>query len=113
MPQRHADLCGTAGLPAVFRRYGYESDGNELTNQIEYDGGEPIAIESAIFGVEDTDLYTFYLSPSPGTTDIASMEAAKDYLRILGRNPRGTVDTASEPFEISYKDIFVKGQRCV
>ncbi|HJI18850.1 MULTISPECIES: hypothetical protein [Alistipes] len=82
----------------------------ELTNQIEYDGGEPIAIESAIFGVEDTDLYTFYLSPSPGITDIASMEAAKDYLRILVRNPRGTVDTASEPFEISYKDIFVKGQ---
>ena len=59
----------------------------ELTNQIEYDGGEPIAIESAIFGVEDTDLYTFYLSPSPGITDIASMEAAKDYLRILVRNP--------------------------
>lgn len=82
----------------------------ELKNQIEYDGGKLIDIKSAIFDVEDTDLYTFYLSPSAGITDLAGMSAAKDYLKVVVRNPKGTVNTASDTFEISYKDISVKKQ---
>ena len=82
----------------------------ELKNQIEYDGGKLIDIKSVIFDVEDTDLYTFYLSPTAGITDIAGMSAAKDYLAVVVRNPKGQVNTATETFEITYKDISVKKQ---
>lgn len=82
----------------------------ELKNQIEYNGGALVDIKSAIFDVEDTDLYTFYLSPTSGITDLAGMDAAKDYLRVAVRNPKGTVNTATDTFEISYKDISVKKQ---
>lgn len=80
----------------------------QLTDQIEYDGGTPIDIKSAIFEIEDTDLYTFYLSPTAGITDMEGMSGANDYLRIMVRNPKGTVNTESDTFEISYKDISVK-----
>ena len=82
----------------------------ELKDQIRYGDGQPADVKSAIFDVEDTDLYTFYLSPTAGITDLAGMSAAKDYLRVAVRNPRGTVNTASDTFEISYKDISVKKQ---
>lgn len=82
----------------------------ELKDQIRYGDGEPADVKSAIFDVEDTDLYTFYLSPTAGVTDLAGMSAAKDYLRVTVRNPKGTVNTASDTFEISYKDISVKKQ---
>lgn len=82
----------------------------ELKDQIRYGDGEPADVKSAIFDVEDTDLYTFYLSPTAGVTDLAGMSAAKDYLRVVVRNPRGTVNTASDTFEISYKDISVNKQ---
>lgn len=36
------------------------------------------------------------------------MSGANDYLRIMVRNPKGTVNTESDTFEISYKDISVK-----
>ncbi|WP_299099319.1 hypothetical protein [uncultured Alistipes sp.] len=80
----------------------------QLEDQIEYDGGTPINIKSAIFEVEDTDLYTFYLSPTAGITDMDGMSGANDYLRVMVRNPKGTVDTETDTFEISYKDISVK-----
>lgn len=80
----------------------------QLADQIEYDGGTPIDIKSAIFEIEDTDLYTFYLSPTAGITDMEGMSGANDYLRIMVRNPKGTVNTESDTFEISYKDISVK-----
>lgn len=80
----------------------------ELKNQIEYDGGKLIDIKSAIFDLEDTDLYTFYLSPRTGITDLAGMTATNDYLRVMVRNPKGTVNTTTDTFEISYKDISVK-----
>ena len=60
----------------------------ELKNQIEYDGGKLIDIKS----------------------DIAGMSAAKDYLAVVVRNPKGQVNTATETFEITYKDISVKKQ---
>lgn len=82
----------------------------ELNDQIRYDGGQPTDIKSAIFDVEDTDLYTFYLSPTAGIKDLAGMSAAKDYLSVVVRNPRGTVNTASDTFEIAYKDISVTKQ---
>lgn len=80
----------------------------ELKDQIQYNGGSPIDIKSAIFDVEDTDLYTFLLSPTSGITDMAGMTAAKDYLRVTVRNPKGTVNTDTDTFEISYKDVGVK-----
>lgn len=80
----------------------------QLVDQIEYDGGTPIDIKSAIFEIEDTDLYTFYLSPTAGITDMEGMGTANDYLRVMVRNPKGTVNTESDKFEISYKDISVK-----
>lgn len=80
----------------------------ELKNQIEYDGGKLIDIKSAIFDVEDTDLYTFYLSPRSGIIDVEGMTATNDYLRVMVRNPKGTVNTTTDTFEISYKDISVK-----
>ena len=82
----------------------------ELHNQIEYDGNEPADIESAVFDVEDTDLYTFYLASAPGITDVAGMAAAEDCLSVTVRNPEGAVDTANDAFEISCKDISVNGQ---
>lgn len=82
----------------------------ELKNQIEYDGGKPIDIKSAIFDVEDTDLYTLLLSPTSGITDLAGMTAANDYLSVVVRNPKGTVNTDDDTFEISYRDISVKKQ---
>lgn len=80
----------------------------QLVDQIEYDGGTPIDIKSAIFEVEDTDLYTFYLSPTAGIADMDGMSEANDYLRVMVRNPKGTVNTESDTFEISYKDISIK-----
>lgn len=82
----------------------------ELKDQIEYDGGKLIDIESAIYEVEDTDLYTFLLSPTAGIETVAAMEEAGDYLRVQVRNPRGAVDTGTETFEIGYKDISVRKQ---
>ncbi len=82
----------------------------ELKNQIEYNGGALVTIKSVIYDVEDTDLYTFYLSPTANITDIAGMTTANDFLRIVVRNPKGAVDTATNPFEIAYKDISVKKQ---
>lgn len=80
----------------------------ELNDQIEYDGDTPVDIKSAIYEIGDEGLYTFYLSPTAGITDMEQMEAADDYLRVQVTNPKGTVDTASETFEISYRDISVK-----
>ena len=79
----------------------------ELNDQFEYDGGAPVAIKSAIYEVEDTDLYTFYLSPSNGVTGMDDMTAVNDFLRIAVRNPKGTVNTETDEFEIAYKDIAV------
>lgn len=36
------------------------------------------------------------------------MSEANDYLRVMVRNPKGTVNTESDTFEISYKDISIK-----
>ena len=79
----------------------------ELNAQFEYDGGDPVDIKSAIYEVEDTDLYTFYLSPSNGVTGMDDMTAVNDFLRIAVRNPKGTVNTETDEFEIAYKDIAV------
>lgn len=79
----------------------------QLVDQIEYDGGTAVDIKSAIYEVEDTDLYTFYLSPTEGITSIKGMTDARDYLQVKVRNPKGAVDIASEEYEISYKDITI------
>lgn len=79
----------------------------ELNDQFEYDGGDPVDIKSAIYEVEDPDLYTFYLSPSNGVTGMDDMTAVNDFLRIAVRNPKGTVNTETDEFEIAYKDIAV------
>lgn len=79
-----------------------------LTDQIQYDGGDLIDIKSAIYVAEEDGSYTFYFSPTAGLINAAQMEKADDYLRVMVENPKGTVNTASDPFEIEYKDISVK-----
>lgn len=106
-----ATLFAAAGLAACSDDK--ENDGPtppppvELENQIEYNGGALIDIKSAIYDIEDTDLYTFYLSPSGSVTDVDEMHTVNDFLRVTVRNPKGTVNTQTDEFEIAYKDISV------
>lgn len=80
-----------------------------LTDQFEYDGGDPIDIKSVVYEIdeEDSKIYTFYLSPSEGITTIKGMEKADDYLKLVVLKPHGEVDTSAEDFQISYEDISV------
>lgn len=79
-----------------------------LTDQIQYDGGDLIGIKSAIYVAEEDGSHTFYLSPTEGLINAEQMKQADDYLRVMVESPKGTVNTASDPFEIEYKDISVK-----
>ena len=79
-----------------------------LDNQIELNGGTPVDIKSAIYEVTDTDLYTFYLSPTAGVTTVIGMLEADDYMLVSVRAPQGTVEVEDE-FEIRYDDISVSG----
>lgn len=80
-----------------------------LTDQIEYDGGDPIDIKSVVYEIdeEDSQLYTFYLSPTEGLQTVKQMENADDYLKLVVQKPHGEVNTASENFEIYYEDISI------
>lgn len=80
-----------------------------LNNQIEYNGGDPIDIKSVIYEIDENNsqIYTFYLSPSEGITTVNGMKAADDYLMISGEKPHGQVNTSTENFAISYEDISV------
>lgn len=80
-----------------------------LNDQIEYNGGDLIDIKSAVYAVdeENTDLYTFYLSPTEGIETVKEMEEAADYLKVSVENPAGTVDTKNQLFSIDYEDISV------
>lgn len=80
----------------------------KLVDQIQYDGGDKVNIKSAIYVVEEDGNHTFYLSPTEGLINAAQMKQANDYLRVMVKDPKGTVNTAVEPFEIEYKDISVK-----
>lgn len=80
-----------------------------LNDQIEYNGGELIDIKSAIYAIdeENTDLYTFYLSPTEGITTVKGMEETDDYLKVSVEDPAGTVDTKNQLFSIDYEEISV------
>lgn len=80
-----------------------------LNDQIEYNGGDLIDIKSVVYAVdeENTDLYTFYLSPTEGIETVKEMEKAADYLKVSVEDPAGTVDTKNQLFSIEYKDISV------
>ena len=80
-----------------------------LNDQIEYNGGDLIDIKSAVYAVdeENTDLYTFYLSPTEGIETVKQMEEAADYLKVSVEDPAGTVDTKNQLFSIDYEDISV------
>lgn len=80
-----------------------------LNDQIEYNGGDLIDIKSAVYAVdeENTDLFTFYLSPTEGIETVKEMEAAADYLKVSVETPTGTVDTKNQLFSIDYEDISV------
>lgn len=80
-----------------------------LNDQIEYNGGDLIDIKSAVYAVdeENTDLFTFYLSPTEGIETVKEMEAAADYLKVSVEDPAGTVDTKNQLFSIEYEDISV------
>ena len=80
-----------------------------LNDQIEYNGGDLIDIKSVVYAVdeENTDLFTFYLSPTEGLETVKEMEKAADYLKVSVENPNGTVDTKNQLFSIDYEDISV------
>ena len=80
-----------------------------LNDQIEYNGGDLIDIKSAVYAVdeENTDLLTFYLSPTEGLETVKQMEAADDYLKVMVEEPAGTVDTQAQLFSIDYEEISV------
>ena len=81
----------------------------ELEDQIQYDGGALVDINSAIYEVEDTDLYTFYLSPAAGIAGVGDLEeSGEEYLAVTVRNPGGTVDTENDEFSVSYRDVTVR-----
>lgn len=75
-----------------------------LENQIEYKGGDWTDIRSVIYEVTDTDLYTFWLSPTEGLTSIVAMVEADDFLLVSARNPQGAVDTETGEFTVTYGD---------
>lgn len=80
-----------------------------LTDQFEYDGGDPIDIKSVVYEIDenDSEVYNFYLSPSEGISTVKGMENADDYLKIVVKKPHGEVDTAAEDFSVAYEDISV------
>lgn len=80
-----------------------------LNDQIEYNGGDLIDIKSAVYAVdeENTDLFTFYLSPTEGLETVKEMEKAADYLKVSVEDPNGTVDTKNQLFSVDYADISV------
>lgn len=80
-----------------------------LNDQIEYNGGDLIDIKSAVYAVdeENTDLFTFYLSPTEGIETVKEMEKAANYLKVSVEDPNGTVDTKNQLFSIDYEDISV------
>ena len=81
----------------------------KLEDQIQYDGGALVDINSAIYEVEDTDLYTFYLSPAAGIAGVGDLEeSGEEYLAVTVRNPGGTVDTENDEFSVSYRDVTVR-----
>lgn len=81
----------------------------KLEDQIQYDGGALVDINSAIYEVEDTDLYTFYLSPVDGIAGVGDLEdSGEEYLAVTVRNPGGTVDTENDEFSVSYRDVTVR-----
>ena len=75
-----------------------------LENQIEYKGGDWTDIRSVIYEVTDTDLYTFWLSPTEGLTSVVAMVEADDFLLVSARNPQGAVDTETGEFTVTYGD---------
>ena len=81
----------------------------KLEDQIQYDGGALVDINSAIYEVEDTDLYTFYLSSVDGIAGVGDLEdSGEEYLAVTVRNPGGTVDTENDEFSVSYRDVTVR-----
>ena len=101
------------GLGSCEKGINGEDPGTEppvkLEDQIQYDGGALVDINSAIYEVEDTDLYTFYLSPAAGIAGVGDLEeSGEEYLAVTVRNPGGTVDTENDEFSVSYRDVTVR-----
>lgn len=106
-------LATVFGLGSCEKEINGEDPGTEppvkLEDQIQYDGGTLVDINSAIYEVEDTDLYTFYLSPAAGIAGVGDLEeSGEEYLAVTVRNPGGTVDTENDEFSVSYRDVTVR-----
>ena len=80
----------------------------EIKNQIEYSEEPLISIKSVIYEAGADNSYSFYLSPTEGITNIAGMQKAADYLFVKTTSVKGEVNTETENFEVSYKDITAK-----
>ncbi len=79
-----------------------------IKNQIEYNNESLTSIKSVIYEADADNSYSFYLSPTEGITNIAGMQQAADYVFVKTVSVKGEVNTETENFEISYKDITAK-----
>lgn len=78
-----------------------------LENQIEFNGGTPVDIKSAVSQTAEDGTVTFYLSPTAGLVDVDQMLEAADFLGITVAAADGAVDVENEEFTVSYSSLTV------
>lgn len=78
-----------------------------LDNQIEYNGGTPVNILSAVSRTAEDGSTTFYLSPSKDLVSVDQMLQADDFLCITVTGADGAVDVGKETFAISYSSFIL------
>lgn len=78
-----------------------------LEDQIEFNGGTPVDIKSAVSETAEDGTVTFYLSPTAGLTDVDQMVQAADFLSITVAAADGEVDVENEDFTVSYSSLKV------
>lgn len=77
-------------------------------------------LESAVYELKETvsegetsqkdvapSVYTFYLSPTKGLTDVNGMNVADNYIKIASSQVNGDVDMSVEGNEITYHDLIL------
>lgn len=52
-------------------------------------------------------VYTFYLSPTQGLTDVNGMNVADNYIKVVSNQVNGDVDLSIEGNEIAYQDLLL------
>lgn len=82
-----------------------------LNNQIMLDENT-VDIKTAIYSQEN-EIWTFWLSPHEDLFLVEEIEKTDDYLKVVAKNPQGTVDVAKNLISLEYKDVKVTGKTAV